>query len=302
LYQWRFNGTNLIGQTNSFLALTNLTWNQTGFYSVTISNGYGSVTSANAILVVADFLHGNRFYYDHEDRLVGAEYLRGISIAYVYDGNGNLVRQAVLSRASETDGLPVLWRFLNGLSPTDNSGVNAPYADADGDGWSNYAEWVAGTNPTNAQSMPTNAPNSMPVAVVMPGTNVLGPQANVPIVMSNALGNPSVPYLQYQFSGSTTWQDATILSVDGTNYSSIPRVAAWPTGTSCYELFSDRTFHQIGVVRFWGMRPGWHRVFWPNNRAVVVWLWPGVSGRAAIVSGGFSSACHDGIVKCCELF
>jgi hypothetical protein len=45
------------------------------------------------------------------------------------------------------------------------------------------------------------------------------------------------------------------------------------------------------------MRPGWHRVFWPNNRAVVVWLWPGVSGRAAIVSGGFSSACHDGIVK-----
>jgi hypothetical protein len=70
----------------------------------------------------------------------------------------------------------------------------------------------------------------------------------------------------------------------------------------CYELFSDRTFHQIGVVRFWGMRPGWHRVFWPNNRAVVVWLWPGVSGRAAIVSGGFSSACHDGIVKCCELF
>ncbi len=91
----------------------------------------------------------NRFYYDRNDRLVGAEYSRGISIAYIYDGNDNLIRQRVLSRASETNGLPVLWRFLNGL--TNNSSA---FADTDGDGWTDYQEWKAGTNPRDAASKP----------------------------------------------------------------------------------------------------------------------------------------------------
>jgi hypothetical protein len=57
----------------------------------------------------------------------------------------------VLSRANETNGLPVLWQFLNGLT---NSANSDPYADSDGDGWSNYQEWLAGTDPNNSQSNP----------------------------------------------------------------------------------------------------------------------------------------------------
>lgn len=105
-----------------------------------------------------------QYYYDQNDRLLGAEYPNGLALGYQYDGNENIVRQAYLDRSPETNGLPVLWRFLNGLSPTDNSGTNSPYADPDGDGWSNYQEWLAGSNPLN--------PASQPNLYGTPGTNI----------------------------------------------------------------------------------------------------------------------------------
>jgi len=112
----------------------------------------------------------NRFFYDRKDRLLGEESSRGLSFAYVYDGNDNLVRQTALSRASETNGLPALWRFLNGL--TNNA---SPYADSDGDGWSNYQEWKAETNPLDA--------NSVPDILGLPGTNIAS--LSLPFTPSN---------------------------------------------------------------------------------------------------------------------
>ena len=49
-YQWLFNGTELAGATNSTLILTNLTNAHLGNYSVRVSNGFGSVTSSDAVL------------------------------------------------------------------------------------------------------------------------------------------------------------------------------------------------------------------------------------------------------------
>lgn len=54
-YQWRFNGDNLAGQTNTSLVLPNLQLSQAGDYSVAVSNAYGSVTSSVAALTVLTF-------------------------------------------------------------------------------------------------------------------------------------------------------------------------------------------------------------------------------------------------------
>ena len=51
-YQWQFNGGNLLGATNSFLALTNLLIGQAGNYDVVVSNNFGAVTSQVAVLTV----------------------------------------------------------------------------------------------------------------------------------------------------------------------------------------------------------------------------------------------------------
>ncbi len=49
-YQWNFNGTNILGATNSTLSLTNVQPFNAGAYSVIVTNSFGSVTSSNAAL------------------------------------------------------------------------------------------------------------------------------------------------------------------------------------------------------------------------------------------------------------
>ena len=51
-YQWRFNGLDLAGATNSALFIPRTTTNQAGPYRVVVSNPMGAVTSAVAVLTV----------------------------------------------------------------------------------------------------------------------------------------------------------------------------------------------------------------------------------------------------------
>jgi hypothetical protein len=51
-YQWKFNGTNINGRTNSSLTLTNVQFSAAGNYSVFVSNSAGSTNSAIAVLTV----------------------------------------------------------------------------------------------------------------------------------------------------------------------------------------------------------------------------------------------------------
>lgn len=51
-YQWRKDGIDLVGQTNSTLVLNNITPPQAGSYCVVVSNSGGSVTSTSATLTV----------------------------------------------------------------------------------------------------------------------------------------------------------------------------------------------------------------------------------------------------------
>ena len=59
-YQWRFNGADVSGATNSSYTLSNVTKAANdGSYSVVINNQIGSVTSAPAVLVINYFLHAS---------------------------------------------------------------------------------------------------------------------------------------------------------------------------------------------------------------------------------------------------
>lgn len=51
-YQWRFNGQNLFGATSSTLMLSNLNYNQTGYYDVAVGNPFGTAVSAKVLLSV----------------------------------------------------------------------------------------------------------------------------------------------------------------------------------------------------------------------------------------------------------
>ncbi|MDR3456038.1 MAG: immunoglobulin domain-containing protein [Verrucomicrobiae bacterium] len=51
-YQWSYNGTNILGATNSSLTLNNISPAFAGNYSVLVSNFVGTVTSSNATLTV----------------------------------------------------------------------------------------------------------------------------------------------------------------------------------------------------------------------------------------------------------
>jgi hypothetical protein len=51
VYQWQFNGTNLVGQTNSQLTLTITQTNQTGIYSVNVTNVVGATNASFAVTV-----------------------------------------------------------------------------------------------------------------------------------------------------------------------------------------------------------------------------------------------------------
>jgi sugar lactone lactonase YvrE len=52
-YQWRFKGTNLVGETNTTLTLSNVQTNRAGNYDVRVTNVFGSVLSSNAVLTLS---------------------------------------------------------------------------------------------------------------------------------------------------------------------------------------------------------------------------------------------------------
>ena len=51
-YQWQFNGTDIAGATNATYAIPAVAESDGGNYSVVVSNSAGSVSSANATLLV----------------------------------------------------------------------------------------------------------------------------------------------------------------------------------------------------------------------------------------------------------
>jgi len=118
-YQWRFNGGNLSGATNSAITITNVQAANTGAYAVVISNSGGAITSSPATLWLAtppDFLWARQvtngvpptYAAISAARHVAADGLGNVFVAGTFQGN---------FPASIDFGGVALTNLLTGFSP-----------------------------------------------------------------------------------------------------------------------------------------------------------------------------------------
>lgn len=106
-------------------SLTNLGWSS----SLDGPLGYGAVLTATTVSVGSHVLTLNAI-----------------------DTDGGTAQAAVVfivEADSDTNGLPDIWESLHGPGP----GTGFDLLDSDGDGMRNDAEWIAGTDPTNRESV-----------------------------------------------------------------------------------------------------------------------------------------------------
>jgi hypothetical protein len=98
-YQWRFNGNPITGATKSSLTLNDVQTNQSGNYSVVVSNAFGDATSADATLTV---IHLNR-----------APVANDQSVTLTYNGSASITLAA-----SDPDGDSLTYAVVNPIHGT----------------------------------------------------------------------------------------------------------------------------------------------------------------------------------------
>ena len=125
------------------------------------------------------------------------------------------------------------------LEPKQRTGDDGPYGDPDHDGWTNYQEWKAGTNPRDANSHPdllttpaAQLRQTPTLARLLPTTTTLGALPTLNLKLWDGEGNSAKVALQYFDTVSGQWKDATLTKLDGGAYNAATAVAALPGGTA----------------------------------------------------------------------
>jgi len=80
----------------------------------------------------------------------------------------------------DNDGLPDTWEEDNGLDPLDSVGENGKDGDPDNDGWTNYEEYMAGTNPADDTSHPNVSPPEIVETIPHHSAGLNGDTTRVP--------------------------------------------------------------------------------------------------------------------------
>jgi YD repeat-containing protein len=95
------------------------------------------------------------FSYDNVGLITMLDYGNGREIYYTYDLNGNLTRREIMAFTDSVgDGIPDAWRVANfGGNGAATNSQSCATCDPDHDGMSNLAEYLAGTDPNNPNSV-----------------------------------------------------------------------------------------------------------------------------------------------------
>jgi hypothetical protein len=112
-HQWRGNGTNVIGATNSILTLTNAQTHHTGSYFVIISNGCGIATSAPAVLTISGDLMGLRIVRE-PNQMLHLEVTGSTGRVYVVETSTNLASWEAITTNTVAAGVPALKEVIDG--------------------------------------------------------------------------------------------------------------------------------------------------------------------------------------------
>jgi len=186
----------------------NNNWGSTVNYCCTtpLAVGMGNITNDPVLVNLA----GGDFHLQSNSPCINAGNNAHVTASDDFDGNPRIVGGTVDIGAYEyqTPSSIISYAWLQQYDlPTDGS---ADYADSDGDGMNNYAEWKAGTNPTNAASvLALQAPattNTNGISVTWQSvsgvTYYLQSSTNLPAftsIQSNIVG----------LAGSTSYTDTT---------------------------------------------------------------------------------------------
>jgi uncharacterized repeat protein (TIGR03803 family) len=89
-YQWQFNGTNIVGGTNTSLIITNVPLTNAGVYQCVVSNSFGTCISSPATLTVNRTIprfdsYGSGLSFTNGDLVLNLEALSGHGPVIIYD-------------------------------------------------------------------------------------------------------------------------------------------------------------------------------------------------------------------------
>lgn len=207
----------------------------------------------------------NRYYYDRTNRLTGAVYDNGTWMGWKYDGNSNIARQVVFTGFdADNDGLPDVWELQNGSSFASGTGSNGPNTDNDNDGWSNYQEYLAGTNPNDPLSAPSLAAGATSAVfqtpplirfIQPPATG--GAHALLKIRLWDNESNPAAVKVQFFKTSTSEWKDAALIKVDNQPVTPTTKASSSQSGTNhdiLWDALTDLGPTQNGLIylRAWG--------------------------------------------------
>jgi len=184
-YEWRRNGTPIVGATTATYARTAVTAAEVGTYDVVVTNPYGSATSRTAAIALNQQAQTITFaalpdvLFSADPITLSATTSSGLSVTFtVVSGNASVsgdqltllgtgavtVRASQAGNASWLAATPVERTFnvtasfsswlVDNFTPQEiaNAALTGPNADYDKDGFANLVEYALGTDPKVSRS------------------------------------------------------------------------------------------------------------------------------------------------------